>query len=361
MKKIAARFRSIYTHHDYFNKKKAEYTAVLLLVVSIYAITTCMLFRFEDASGLRRYYVLIAVVTSVISLLRGRLELSQNILLSILIVLMTRFYGRIELFHFYGEMIILLFVTLIVYVKRYQYIGVLTAIGVAFYGRYQMTRSYIFLLDHNRMQSSQHIFIMTTLFMLILLGFYVNRMIHRSIHENRLLEDSVHIDLLTELYTRTKFNDDVSLLFRERGQVFSEIAILDIDKFKVINDTYGHHMGDKILKRLAYEMKIFFPEPLHRVYRWGGEEFIVLSADKSSQTFDKRLNTFRQYVDEVIVVNDLNVTISIGTASIDTATFKKTFCRADNALYKAKSSGCNLLVRGEDTSECFEVEATESI
>ena len=358
MKRYIDKFRQQYKDHNYFDRKKAEYTAVLLIVVAVYALTTCLLFNFETTSSFRRYYIIFAVMTSIISLLKGHLELSQNILLTIPMVLMLYFYERIELFHFYSEMIILLFISLIVYVRRYQYIGVLTSIGIAFYGRYQMTRSYIFLLDHDRIQSSQHLFIMATLFMLILLGFYVDRMIHRNIHENRLLEESAYIDLLTELYTRTKFNEDINAMSLEEGQNFNEIAILDIDKFKVINDTYGHHSGDMILKRLAYEMKIFFPEPLYRVYRWGGEEFIVLSSDQSSEIFDKRLNTFRQYVEEVIVVNDLNVTISIGSSHIEKPAFKQTFCRADNALYKAKSSGRNLLVRGEDACECNEVELT---
>jgi len=120
------------------------------------------------------------------------------------------------------------------------------------------------------------------------------------------------------------------------------LLVLDIDHFKKINDTYGHDVGDKVLKEFASLVKhIIRKEDVF--CRWGGEEFIVIIPNADEHTSAFVAEKIRKAVEEHHFINDIPVTVSIGVAQKD-KNFENTFKKADMKLYRAKESGRNRVV-----------------
>lgn len=164
-----------------------------------------------------------------------------------------------------------------------------------------------------------------------------------------LLEDLSVTCRLTKLYNRRYLMINGEQIFQEcqeSGSSFSCIAI-DIDYFKKINDTYGHLVGDEVLKHLASLLMISVRER-DIVTRYGGEEFIILCPNsrlsETEQLADRLLLTIHQNRYEK---NDIVIpfTISLGVAEYkgnkDTPTLSQVIDQADKALYIAKENGRN--------------------
>ena len=132
----------------------------------------------------------------------------------------------------------------------------------------------------------------------------------------------------------------------QRYQRPLSVAILDIDHFKNINDTYGHLTGDKILRELADYCKTNIRRT-DFIARWGGEEFIILLPETNingSETVAKKLNETIKKIKE----KDLpSITISLGVTTYrdtDDGNINKTLKRVDEALYIAKDTGRDKVV-----------------
>ena len=119
------------------------------------------------------------------------------------------------------------------------------------------------------------------------------------------------------------------------------IAIVDIDFFKKINDTYGHDVGDVILASLASILKKY-----SKTYRYGGEEFILIFKGIDYIKCVQILENVRKEVENHLFIakkNEIKLTISIGSCSVLNSKFGA-FETADNRLYQAKQSGRNKVV-----------------
>ena len=153
-------------------------------------------------------------------------------------------------------------------------------------------------------------------------------------------------DSLTGLYNHThtlQLLEDACFRARRDGQPLA-FAMLDIDHFKKVNDTYGHPMGDRVIKSLALFLKQRLRKTDH-IGRYGGEEFAVVLPDTDAQSALKVLDEIRQRFAEInypAQPQDLSCTFSCGIAmlqpSLDGNTLSK---HADEALYKAKHGGRN--------------------
>lgn len=175
------------------------------------------------------------------------------------------------------------------------------------------------------------------------------------------LEHNLIHDSLTGLKTRAFFEEEVQVFLdimdqqaqhensqRKERFGFRNLSIIffDIDHFKKINDTHGHDVGDKVLKKVSAAIMSSLRTG-DTVARWGGEEIVVslLGADESDAT--AKAEEIRQKVGSLIFgdVPNLEVTISAGVATsengIDVVELEK---RADKGLYKAKQSGRNKVV-----------------
>ena len=154
-------------------------------------------------------------------------------------------------------------------------------------------------------------------------------------------------DALTGLYNRRHFEDTLEREFLRAVRYKNNLsfAIVDIDFFKNINDTYGHSAGDYVLKEIAYLISQTFRKT-DMVFRYGGEEFAVIITETNLENAMYPLERMRKTIEnKKFVYNNqiINVTVSIGLSEVneDTDSGNKLFECADKALYKAKGSGRN--------------------
>ncbi|MFJ8234633.1 diguanylate cyclase [Ureibacillus sp. NPDC094379] len=169
--------------------------------------------------------------------------------------------------------------------------------------------------------------------------------IKRHLQRKRLFDESVLIDELTQVYNRKYLIDSLKrffLDFKRTKQPFS-ISMIDIDFFKKINDTYGHLMGDQVLREFAQYIRQNV-RSLDMIYRYGGEEFIILFPKSTNVEAKKRLNELIKGFSQVDFVHNgvhFNVTFSAGIFTIenDRITIDEALKEADQSLYKAKKLG----------------------
>jgi diguanylate cyclase (GGDEF)-like protein len=159
-------------------------------------------------------------------------------------------------------------------------------------------------------------------------------------------------DELTGLYNRreamSRLNEYWAMAQRKNTPL-SCIA-LDIDNFKKCNDTYGHDVGDVVLRETARVLRRS-ARAGESVFRMGGEEFLVLCPGSTAEMAERGAERIRQMVEENLVThNDMvrKVTISGGVAEIDDAmkNYDELLKVADQALYEAKAAGRNRVVLG---------------
>ncbi len=130
-------------------------------------------------------------------------------------------------------------------------------------------------------------------------------------------------------------------------RVKAELAVVDIDFFKRVNDRFGHPYGDEVLVLLARLMRSSFRET-DRIYRFGGEEFVILMPNTGEDRAGAALERFRRSVETFNFPQVGQITVSIGVTSIRAGdTGSAAFGRADEALYAAKHGGRNKLCRFE--------------
>jgi diguanylate cyclase (GGDEF)-like protein len=161
------------------------------------------------------------------------------------------------------------------------------------------------------------------------------------------LKDLAIHDQLTGLKNRRFFahifHDECARNLR-RGETLS-ILFLDIDHFKKINDSHGHHQGDVVLKELGRYLKQQC-RPYDTPVRWGGEEFLILlraTDEKSAQRFAERIR--KQIEHGISAAIPFFFTVSIGLAEYrENDTLEALTDRADKALYHAKQTGRNRVV-----------------
>lgn len=165
----------------------------------------------------------------------------------------------------------------------------------------------------------------------------------------KLIEQSI-TDSLTSLYNRRYFNDTCISEFKrsKRYSMNFSMIIMDIDHFKKINDTYGHPVGDLVLKDISNIAKTFIRKE-DTLCRIGGEEFAIILPHTNLQDAIELSERIRKNQENTLIkVNsdtNIKVTFSIGISTIDSLdnSYEDMFLRADKALYKAKEQGRNIV------------------
>ncbi|MEN8209624.1 MAG: diguanylate cyclase, partial [Candidatus Fermentibacteria bacterium] len=168
--------------------------------------------------------------------------------------------------------------------------------------------------------------------------------------QNELRRQAIR-DPLTDLFNRRYLEE---ALERELSRAHREdtplsILMLDIDHFKVFNDTYGHRAGDAVLRGLGKLLSRNTREGGDIACRYGGEEFVVVLINTSLQNASHRAEQFRSGFEAMLISvgeNDLTATVSIGIAAfpVHGATGEEVLNVADRALYRAKEAGRNRVV-----------------
>ena len=149
-------------------------------------------------------------------------------------------------------------------------------------------------------------------------------------------------DSLTQIYNRNMFDRliDGKITKSKMQKKSFVLIILDIDFFKKVNDTYGHLVGDEILKNLSILIKKHTRDG-DLFARWGGEEFVI-ALDVGIEKGVQIAESLRKYIQEEKFDSVGNITCSFGISEfIDDDTIESMIERADTALYQAKESGRN--------------------
>ncbi len=164
-------------------------------------------------------------------------------------------------------------------------------------------------------------------------------------------EELEHIsthDALTAIYNRTEYLKRVCLKVKG-AQRYDEkfgLILIDVDYFKLVNDNYGHVVGDEVLKKLAQTLVSNIRED-DLVARWGGEEFIIIVNYATIEILEKLVQKLQKKIAEIDFTPVPKLTVSFGlSVYIDGDSEEFLFKRVDNALYTAKNNGRNCYVIG---------------
>lgn len=325
-------------------QRKVAYFTVLFFVTSLYIGVTVGLFLSWYNCPSEPLAIMGLIIISGLFLILKHPILSELTLFFAGLSVILASIHQYEHFQFYGNTVMFIFITIIVYIESWQkYVVYLSVLIMLFY---RLNAVYLLRLTNPVAQNifEQSLFITISILTLMLLAFYMDAMIQREINEKKRLTLSLDVDILTHVFTRNRFELDLS------HQINSayEIAIIDIDLFKTVNDLYGHDKGDQVLTKLCEIMRLSFRLPDFNIYRWGGEEFLIIGHHCSAASFDDRLNVFREYIETYDFDDQCHITVSIGTSSVqETDNFYSLFQECDQALYRAKVTGRNRLIRAE--------------
>jgi diguanylate cyclase (GGDEF)-like protein len=146
-------------------------------------------------------------------------------------------------------------------------------------------------------------------------------------------QEKATIDKLTDVYNRIGFENKI------QNTNCNYLLIVDLDNFKYINDSFGHEIGDIVLKEFAWLLKKYFKNDI--IGRWGGDEFLICTNKEKEQiisiidTINEHLKDVQKQFDKKLI-KKLSVSVgSCGNAKLD---IQKRFNNADLALYKVKKT-----------------------
>lgn len=171
----------------------------------------------------------------------------------------------------------------------------------------------------------------------------------KALHQQvSILEKTSHLDPLTHALNRRALDSYLGQVCSALNKsIDTHIMVIDIDNFKLVNDSYGHLAGDRVLVFLAKLISNSLREG-DKLFRYGGEEFLVVLNRSNPTACTKVAERILQGVRSNTLFykeHEIKITLSIGAASLEEAdTFDSFIDRADKALYKAKTNGKDQLV-----------------
>lgn len=168
----------------------------------------------------------------------------------------------------------------------------------------------------------------------------------KLIEYNRQLVKQANTDTLTGLYNRRSTMEYLDSLLKNRNNQIS-ICLCDIDFFKRVNDTYGHDVGDVVLKKISETFRKELP-PDCFVSRWGGEEFLLIFPKLNGDEAVTALERLRQKIKAIVfdgVIETFSVSLTYGLVEYDYHSDLTTILKeADEKLYLGKESGRDRII-----------------
>jgi diguanylate cyclase (GGDEF)-like protein len=164
----------------------------------------------------------------------------------------------------------------------------------------------------------------------------------RMIRQQTLLKELSIKDPLTGAGNRRAMEEKLLETTEQNNPQNPSIILIDLDEFKKVNDQYGHSIGDTILRDFV-EVVSQILTPDDHLYRFGGEEFVIISHIRNQENTAKLAEQLRKSIEEHRFEQNLRITISLGIAEYkpDETGFEW-LGRADKAMYQAKGAGRNL-------------------
>ncbi|MEN6461131.1 MAG: diguanylate cyclase [Syntrophomonas sp.] len=163
---------------------------------------------------------------------------------------------------------------------------------------------------------------------------------------NAKLEKMATTDILTGAYNRRKFEDDLNLIInkKKKQDIQFSLILFDIDHFKIINDLFGHKIGDLVLQRIS-ELVLGNIRTTDRLFRWGGEEFIIILPEANLESAKIVAGKIRNIIQNEDFGINKRITISLGVGEyIANENTDQIISRLDKVLYQAKRQGRNRVV-----------------
>ena len=153
----------------------------------------------------------------------------------------------------------------------------------------------------------------------------VNKLIH--------YDEELYIDAQTGAYNRRYFEDRI-----RKEKISSGVAVIDMDDFKLCNDTYGHHAGDAALEAMVNAMRKCIRKT-DIIIRYGGDEFLLIIPDIAEEDFLGKLQQIQQKIHEVKLpqFSRMKISASIGGVITSDETIEEAVTRADHLMYQAKT------------------------
>ncbi|MCJ8327722.1 MAG: GGDEF domain-containing protein [Campylobacterales bacterium] len=174
-----------------------------------------------------------------------------------------------------------------------------------------------------------------------------DELIKQLLQEKEDMKNSMTKDFLTSLYNRQKLDLDLEISVNRIDASLLSLVFIDADKFKSINDIYGHSVGDEALKHLSYKLKLYCTSLNAEAYRYGGEEFILLCF-KDKNELIPILNNLRIEIKRDKIKNtdyNINLSVSMGISFWrDVSSITELLKVADDNLFKAKDQGRDRII-----------------
>lgn len=206
------------------------------------------------------------------------------------------------------------------------------------------------MLDRRRNFPREWLEVMAELGALASFGLNIIEWGHEKADLMRQLRDMAMTDTLTGAANRRSANEFMQREYdrSQRESLPFTLIMMDVDKFKKINDTYGHEQGDQVLKVITRAAKDLM-RGTDLLVRWGGEEFLVVAPNTDAAQGFALAENIRIAIEKTPIEGCHNVTVSMGVSLIAAGhSIEDALGRADAALYRAKDTGRNRCIMAED-------------
>ena len=232
---------------------------------------------------------------------------------------------------------------------------------------YSLIILYIFINEPERidikLELLQLLAFSCTIAVMLYTGSSIHRLRERTKKQTIELQEALEVnqrlattDELTGLYNRRHFMEKLAQqkALAERNKSDFVICFCDLDNFKRINDSFGHHTGDIVLQKFSEILKSSIRE-VDYAARFGGEEFVCLLVDtdlKNAKKVTERIRSSLANYNFNDIAPSLQATVSIGISNFKRFnTIQETLMSADNRMYLAKRLGRNKVVASDETEE----------
>lgn len=172
------------------------------------------------------------------------------------------------------------------------------------------------------------------------------------LYQNQYLKNMVHYDGLTGVHNKRyildRLEDEIERYKRYREPFV--LMMIDVDNFKVINDTYGHTVGDEVLKEMS-SVLVKSARASDIVGRYGGDEFVMILIEAKKEHGLAIAEKVLKHIDEAVFSEDVHITVSIGIACYREGDVEAFINEADKGLYYAKRDGKNKIIGVCDINE----------
>jgi len=336
-------FAEPYKDEMYFIKRKAEYASklihYLIFAVAVLLGLEAILVGVTAYKHISTVCVFICFGSILLLIRKKHLELAINILILAGFARLFMIYFYPTPFQFYVMSLVNIVIIAVIHARAYQIRCVYMGVLLMMIGKIPV---YFHMVNQGEIHwraYTQSIYAVILYAIFILMTEFIVNIINREISTSQQLQAKAQTDHLTGLYNRSFFWEYQSNL--EKSIEHYSILLLDIDHFKNINDTLGHHEGDQVLIKLAHILKNEV-NSFGQVYRWGGEEFLIFLPNTSIQEGVMFGELIRTAVENGSLCDAIHVTVSLGVEdNQNSSNIEDVISKADTAMYTAKQAGRN--------------------